>query len=109
MVRKQHAGEPARKQAACRPRSSSANTGRVSRCLDRYGAVSLPRARGSMNDNTEQVLTISELMRRWKCARKSVCEAIHRGDLRAFRIGKGRNAAYRVTLAEVERYENTKG
>jgi excisionase family DNA binding protein len=54
-----------------------------------------------MNDN-EQVFTLAELTKRWKCARKTILEAIHRGDIHAFRIG---NRAYRVTRDEVVRYE----
>lgn len=56
----------------------------------------------TQNDN-EHVLTVSDLMRRWKCGQKAVLEAIHRGDLPAFKVGK---RAYRVTLKEIERYES---
>jgi excisionase family DNA binding protein len=49
-----------------------------------------------------QTLTVTELTARWKCRRKTVLEAIHDGRLLAFRVGK---RVYRVTLAEVERFE----
>ena len=53
------------------------------------------------NDN-DQVFTVTELMARWKAARKTVLALIHEERLRAFRLGE---RAYRVTLAEVLRYE----
>lgn len=56
-------------------------------------------------DPTAPVLTVRDLMARWKCTRKSVLEAIHAHGLAAFRIGK---RAFRVTLAEVMRYEQTR-
>ncbi len=55
----------------------------------------------SSNDN-DAVLTVTDLMSRWKCTRKSVLDKIHAGQLYAFRIGK---RAYRVALVEVKRYE----
>lgn len=53
------------------------------------------------NDNAE-TLTVTELTRRWRCDGKRIYEAIHEGRLTAFRVGK---RAYRVTIAEVERFE----
>jgi excisionase family DNA binding protein len=62
----------------------------------------------SSNTNTTEtdppVLTVSDVMRRWRCARATVLEAIHAGRLVAFRVGL---RAYRVRLDEVERYERT--
>ncbi len=54
---------------------------------------------------TDVVLTVDELAARWRCTRRIVLEAVHAGKLRAFKVGKRR---YRVTLAEVERYERTR-
>jgi hypothetical protein len=66
-----------------------------------------------MNDNqptpiipTEPVFTITELMKRWKCTRKSILDAVHRGELEVFKIG---SRTYRVTLAEVLRFEKESG
>ncbi len=54
------------------------------------------------NDNTT-VLTVSEVMLRWKASRKSVLAMIHDGRLHAFRIGK---SAYRVPMSAVLGYES---
>ncbi len=56
------------------------------------------------NDNAP-ILTVNDLMARWKCTRKSVLEAIREGRLEAFRVGK---RVFRVRLQEVERYEHAK-
>ncbi len=56
------------------------------------------------NDNTA-VLTVNDVMARWKCTRKTVLEAIHDGRLEAFRIG---TRVFRVRLDEVVRYERAK-
>lgn len=53
-------------------------------------------------NDQDAVLTVTELMARWKCTRRSVLEAIHAGKLKAFRIGE---RSYRVTMQEVMRYE----
>lgn len=53
------------------------------------------------NDN-EPVLTVSDLMRRWKCDRKTILAAIATGKLHAFKPGA---RSYRVTIEEVKRYE----
>lgn len=59
-----------------------------------------------MNDNTDPVvMTIVELCARWKCSPKTVYEAIDEKRLHVFRIGK---RAFRVTLAEVIRYEQAR-
>lgn len=55
----------------------------------------------SSNDN-DAVMTISELMKRWKYSRKTILEAIHSGKLHAFRLGE---RSYRVAMSEVTRYE----
>jgi excisionase family DNA binding protein len=59
------------------------------------------RANVISNDN-EPVLTVSDLMRRWKCDRKTILSAITAGKLQAFKPG---SRSYRVTLEEVKRYE----
>jgi excisionase family DNA binding protein len=48
------------------------------------------------------ILTISDLVRRWRCDRHTVLHAIHSGKLRAFKLGK---RTYRVKMEEVIRYE----
>jgi len=50
---------------------------------------------------TARVLTVTELADRWRCHRQSVLDKIHAGDLHAFKIGR----AHRITLVEIERYE----
>lgn len=57
-----------------------------------------------MNDNVA-VFTVTELMARWKVARKTILDLIRRGKLHAFRVGE---RSYRVTMDEVMRYEQTK-
>jgi excisionase family DNA binding protein len=58
------------------------------------------------NENAEpHALTVNELMSRWQCPRKKVLEAIHEGRLAAFRVGR---RVYRVTVAEVERFETAR-
>lgn len=51
------------------------------------------------------VLTVPELCARWRCARRTVIEAIHADKLKAFRLGK---RVYRIALIEVERYERVR-
>lgn len=48
------------------------------------------------------VLTITDLMARWKCSRRSILDKIHAGELVAFKVGA---RAFRVALVEVERVE----
>ncbi len=55
----------------------------------------------SSNDNAA-VLTVSELCKRWKCARKIVLARIRAKELHAFKIGE---RAYRVSMTEVLRWE----
>ena len=55
----------------------------------------------SSNDN-EAVLTVSELMARWKCTRKTVLDLIHTDKLHAFKLAE---RAYRVPMDEVKRVE----
>lgn len=52
--------------------------------------------------NDSVVVTVSELVQRWRTTRKSVMAAIREGRLRAFVIGR---RTYRVAIAEVERFE----
>ena len=58
----------------------------------------------TQNDNepTEPVLTITDLMKRWKCARKTILAAVDRGELKVFKVG---DRVYRITMEEVLRYE----
>lgn len=50
---------------------------------------------------SEPVLTIMDIAARWKCGRRAVLERIHKGELRAWHVGR----AWRVALAELERFE----
>jgi excisionase family DNA binding protein len=52
-----------------------------------------------------QALKVSDVMRRWNCARKSVLDAIKSKRLRAFKIG---NSHWRISIDEVRRYEEGK-
>jgi hypothetical protein len=57
------------------------------------------------NNETEQsrpVLTMTELMKRWKCARKTILEAHSKGRLKLFKVG---DRCYRISMEEVLRYE----
>ena len=54
----------------------------------------------SANDN-DAVLTVMDIARRWRCGRRAVLERIHKGELRAWHVGR----AWRVALAELERFE----
>lgn len=58
----------------------------------------------SASNENDPCFTVSELMERWKCSRKTVLDLISKGRLRAFRLG---DRAFRVALAEVERHEKT--
>jgi excisionase family DNA binding protein len=55
----------------------------------------------SNNETTPPVLTIADIMARWRCGRRAVLERIHEGKLRAWHVGR----AWRVSLAELERFE----
>ena len=60
------------------------------------------------NGNSEvepNTLTVNDLMARWKCPRKRILEAIHDKRLAAFKVGR---RVFRVTIAEVERFENAR-
>jgi excisionase family DNA binding protein len=59
------------------------------------------RAEMSSNDN-QPILTVRDLMARWKCSEKTVLDAIRDKRISAFRIGK---RTWRMALAEVERFE----
>lgn len=50
-----------------------------------------------------QILTLSDLCKRWRVAYKTVHNAIREGRLHVFRVG---TRAYRVTLEEVLRFEH---
>ena len=49
-----------------------------------------------------QALKVSDVMRRWNCARKSVLDLIKAERLRAFKVG---NSHWRISFDEVRRYE----
>lgn len=53
------------------------------------------------NDN-RATYTVDELAARWRVGRNSVIAAIREGKLHAFKVGK---RVWRITAAEVERYE----
>lgn len=38
---------------------------------------------------------------RWRCGRRAVLERIHKGEIKAFHVGR----AWRVSLVELERFE----
>lgn len=52
------------------------------------------------NDNAP-VLTVVEIAARWRCGRRAVLERIHKGELKAWHVGR----AWRVSLVELERFE----
>ena len=54
------------------------------------------------NSESEQVFTVPELARRWKCSRHTVTAAINGGKLQAFKVGERQ---FRIRNAEVLRYE----
>lgn len=53
-------------------------------------------------DPSTPVLTVNDLMVRWKCTRKVILAAIREKRLAAFKVG---TRVFRVTLDEVARYE----
>lgn len=55
-----------------------------------------------MTASNDNVVTVAELVQRWRTTRKSVMAAIRDGRLHAFRIGA---RVYRVAKSEVERFE----
>lgn len=55
----------------------------------------------SSNDNHAPVLTVADIAARWRCGRRAVLERIHKGELRAWHVGR----AWRIALAELERFE----
>jgi len=55
----------------------------------------------SSNDNTSAVLTVLEIAARWRCGRRAVLERIHKGEIKAFHVGR----AWRISLVELERFE----
>lgn len=55
-----------------------------------------------MTEATTEVLTVSQIAKRWQCASQSVLKKIHNGEISAFRVGK---RSYRVPLSEVLRVE----
>lgn len=52
--------------------------------------------------NDQAVFTVAQLAKRWSCARRSVLQLIHNGQLQAFKVGE---RAFRITIAEIERVE----
>lgn len=56
-------------------------------------------------DPAEPVLTVNDLMVRWKCTRKIILAAIAENRLAAFKVG---TRVFRVTVAEVMRYEQAR-
>lgn len=48
--------------------------------------------------------TISDLVVRWKCARKTLWNWIKAGELQAFRLGRN----FRIPASEVARFEATR-
>ena len=54
------------------------------------------------NDNTKAFFTVDELAERWRCQRNTVTAAIKAGRLAAFKVNQRH---YRISVAEVERYE----
>jgi len=54
---------------------------------------------------SNQALKVSDLMRRWKCSRKSVLDAIKAERLQAFKVAAKH---WRISLDEVIRYEKEK-
>lgn len=52
--------------------------------------------------------TVSQLAERWSVSRNTIGRMIASGELKAFAVGKPRSlkARYRITEAEVERYES---
>ncbi len=56
-------------------------------------------------DKDGRWLTVADVVERWGCGNKAVLDLIHREQLAASRAGH----AYRVELAEVERYEREQG
>lgn len=53
------------------------------------------------NDNEPAVFTVMEIAARWRCGRRAVLERIHKGEIKAFHVGR----AWRVSLVELERFE----
>lgn len=62
----------------------------------------MPKNDNAVSYDTPQTLTVNDLITRWGVDRKRILEAIREGRLTAFRVGR---RVYRVTLAEVERFE----
>lgn len=61
---------------------------------------------GVSNQPVGQALKVSDLMKRWKCSRKSLLDAINEGRLQAFKVKKSH---WRISLDEVRRYEKGEG
>ncbi len=55
--------------------------------------------------NDRPCFTVAELAERWKCKARAVYAPIRAERLKAFTVG----GQYRVTLAEVKRYEGEEG
>lgn len=50
---------------------------------------------------TDEVYTVAELAKRWKCAELTVYNMIYSGRLKSFKLGRG----VRIPRDAVERYE----
>jgi excisionase family DNA binding protein len=51
-------------------------------------------------------LTPDQIAARWRCSRRTVERLVEAGRLRAFDIGAGKRPRWRVTLDDLERFEN---
>ena len=51
----------------------------------------------------KKVYTVEDLAQRWNCSQMTIYRMIETNKLKCFKLGR----AVRVTLAEVERYENS--
>lgn len=52
----------------------------------------------------EDIYTIDELAKRWKCSRDVIYDLVHTRRLKGFKLGN----AWRFTKATIEAYENNK-
>ena len=52
------------------------------------------------------VISVAELAKRWACKRTTILDAIRRGQIAAFKLGKRH---WRIALTEVERIEREEG
>ena len=50
---------------------------------------------------SDEVYTVTELTKRWKCSRDIIQDLLADGRLKGFKVGRN----WRISLAEIERYE----